>query len=125
MSDWDATHSTMQALWNGLDVEMGTDLRMLPNPNYNKFFFGDTVLALIKNGQYPEYLLNEKVGRILYIMMRSGMLDGRTPQKAYNTTDHQQMALKIAEEGVVLLKNENNFLPLQRGSIKERCSDWL
>ena len=118
MSDWDATHSTMQALWNGLDVEMGTDLRMLPNPKYNKFYFGDTVTALVKKGQYPEYLLNEKVSRILYVMMRNGMLDGRAPKKAYNAPNHQQTALKIAEEGLVLLKNENNFLPLQRNAIK-------
>ena len=118
MSDWDATHSTMQALWNGLDIEMGTDLRMLPNPSYSKFFFGDTVTTLVKKGQYPEYLLNEKVSRILYIMIRNGMLDGKSPKKAYNTPDHQQTALKIAEEGLVLLKNENNFLPLQRNAIK-------
>lgn len=118
MSDWDATHSTMQALWNGLDVEMGTDLRMLPNPNYSKFFMGDTVLALVKKGQYPEYLLDEKVKRILYVMIRNGMLDGRVPKKAYNEPSHQKAALKIAEEGLVLLKNENNFLPLRRDQIR-------
>jgi len=118
MSDWDAVHSTMQPLWNGLDVEMGTDLRMLPNPNYGRFFMADTVLSLVRKGQYPEYLLNEKVSRILYVMMRNGMLDGRVPRKAYNTPDHQQAALSIAAEGIVLLKNENNFLPLQGRRIR-------
>jgi len=118
MSDWDATHNTMQAFWNGLDVEMGTDLRMLPRPDYNRFFFGDTVIALVRNGQFPEYMLDEKVRRILYVMMRNGMLDGRSPNKAYNTAAHQQAAFKIAAEGLVLLKNENHFLPLQKEQLK-------
>jgi beta-glucosidase len=119
MSDWDAVHSSMQALWNGMDVEMGTDLRMLPNPDYRKFFMADTVLTLIRKGQYPEYLLDEKVSRILYVMIRNGMLDGRAPKKAYNAPDHQQTALKIASEGIVLLKNDNGFLPIRRDRVKK------
>ena len=37
---------------------------------------------------------------------------------AYNTKEHQQTAAKVAEEGIVLLKNEGNFLPLNKSNIK-------
>ena len=118
MSDWDAVHNTMQALWNGMDLEMGTDLGMLPNPNYGKFWMGDTVVALVKSGRFPEYMLDEKVRRILYVMYKTKMLDGQRKKGEYNTKAHQQTALKVAEEGIVLLKNQNNMLPLNKTAIK-------
>lgn len=118
MSDWDAVHNTTQAFWNGLDLEMGTDLHMLPNPQYGKFFLGDTLVSLVRRGQLPEYMLDEKVRRMLYVMMKTGQLDGRKPAGAYNTRENQQVAARVAEEGMVLLKNENAFLPLRRSGIK-------
>ncbi|MDB5200820.1 MAG: glycoside hydrolase family 3 [Ferruginibacter sp.] len=118
MSDWDAVHNTMEALWNGMDLEMGTDLHMLPNPDYSKFFLGDTVVALVKSGRFPEYLLDEKVRRILYVMYKTNMINGKPLKGEYNTKAHQQTAAKVAEEGIVLLKNQNNFLPLDRSKIK-------
>ncbi len=118
MSDWDAVHNTMQALWNGMDLEMGTDLHMLPNPNYGKFWMGDTVISLVKSGKFPEYLLDEKVRRILYVMSKTKMLDGGRKKGEYNTKSHQQTAAKIAEEGIVLLKNQSNILPLNKTAVK-------
>jgi len=118
MSDWDAVHNTAQAYWNGMDLEMGTDLGMLPNPDYGKFKLGDTVVTLIKAGKLPEYLLDEKVRRILYVMFKTGMIDGQVKKGEYNTKAHQQTALKVAEEGIVLLKNDNNTLPLNKNTVK-------
>jgi beta-glucosidase len=118
MSDWDAVHHTTQALWNGMDLEMGTDLHMLPNPNYGKFWMGDTVVALVKAGKVPEYLIDEKVRRILYVMYKTKMIDGNRKKGSYNTKEHQAAAAKIAEEGMVLLKNNNNTLPLNKSSVK-------
>jgi beta-glucosidase len=124
MSDWDAINNTMQAIWNGLDLEMGTDLRMRNNPDYGKFFMGDTVIALVKKGLVPVYLIDEKVRRILNVMYKTGMMGGKTSPGEYNTKEHQQIAAKIAEEGIVLLKNEapqgqaNKILPLDKNSIK-------
>ncbi len=118
MSDWDAVHSTEEAYWNGLDLEMGTDLRMLPNPDYNKFFFGNNLLALLKAGKLSENILNDKVSRILYVMFKTSMIDGKLKKGDYNTKAHRQTALSIAEEGIVLLKNENNILPINKSSIK-------
>ncbi len=118
MSDWNAVHSSSQAFWNGMDLEMGTDLGMLPNPVYGKFYLGDTIVSLIKAGKLPEYLLDEKVRRILYVMFKTGMIDGQLKKGSYNTLAHQQTAAKVAEEGIVLLKNENNILPLNKNKIK-------
>lgn len=112
ISDWGAVHSTQQALWNGTDVEMGTDLSLGEKPDYRKYFMGDTVLALVKNGKVPEYLINDKVRRILYIMLKTHVIDKQRKKGAYNTKEHQQTARQIAEEGIVLLKNQNNMLPI-------------
>ncbi len=112
ISDWGAVHNTMEALWNGCDLEMGTDLSMLPNPRYDKFFMGDTVTKLVRTGKIPESLLDEKVSRILYVMAKTTMLDRNRKKGEYNTIAHQQTAGTVAEEGIVLLKNENNILPL-------------
>jgi beta-glucosidase len=118
ISDWDAVHSTTEAFWNGLDLEMGTDLGMLPNPNYNKFYFGDRLLALLKAGKVSENILNDKVSRILYVMFKTSMIDGKLMKGEYNTRAHQQTAATVAEEGIVLLKNKDNILPLNKNNIK-------
>ena len=118
MSDWDAVNNTMQSLWNGMDLEMGTDLHMLPNPDYGKFFMGDTVISLVKSGKVPGYLIDEKVRRILHLMFKNGMIEGVQAKGAFNTKAHHETAAKVAEEGIVLLKNQNNILPLNKGSLK-------
>lgn len=112
MSDWGAVHNTVEALYYGCDLEMGTDLSMLPKPDYSKFYMGDTVIALVKSGKVSESLIDEKVRRILYVMYKTNVIDGVRKKGEYNTRAHQQTAEKIAEEGIVLLKNENKTLPL-------------
>lgn len=113
ISDWGAVHSTTQAIWNGTDDEMGTDLDMGPHPDYSKFFMGDTVVRLVKSGKIAESLIDEKVRRILYVMFKTNMIDGHRQKGSYNTKEHQQTAEKVAEEGIVLLKNDGNILPLK------------
>ena len=77
MSDWGAVHNTLEALQNGTDLEMGTDLGMLPHPDYSKFFMGDTVMALVKSGRVAEPVIDDKVKRILRIMYRTQMIGGQ------------------------------------------------
>lgn len=110
MSDWGAVHNTMEAINNGTDLEMGTDLALGPNPDYGKFFLGDTVISLVKGGQVDEKIIDDKVRRILRIMFKTHMF-GKRPGGSLNTSEHQSTALKVAEEGIVLLKNDN-VLPL-------------
>lgn len=118
ISDWGAVHHTKEALLNGCDIEMGTDLSMLPKPDYHKFYMADAALKMVQSEEVPELVIDDKVRRILRVMYKTGMLNGTRPAGAYNTKEHQQTALKIAEEGIVLLKNENNILPLKKASIK-------
>ena len=116
ISDWAAVHNTREAALNGCDLEMGTDLDMLPNPDYNKFYMGDSLILLVKAGVVPESIVNDKVRRILRLMFITHKFDTRKPGEV-NTPEHQQTAKKIAEEGIVLLKNES-VLPLVEGGIK-------
>jgi beta-glucosidase len=118
MSDWNAVHSTSQAIWNGTDLEMGTDLSMGPRPDYSKYFLGDTVVNLVRSGKVPEYIIDEKVRRLLRVMYKTNMIEGKRKPGAYNTKEHQQTAARVAEEGIVLLKNENNMLPLNKDRVK-------
>lgn len=121
MSDWGAIHSTMEAVENGADLEMGSEFTVSSanNPDYGKFYMGDTVVALVKNGTIKESLIDDKVRRILRLMLKTNVIDKstRTPG-AINTAEHQAVALKVAEEGIILLKNEGNILPLKKESMK-------
>lgn len=114
MSDWGAVHNTMEALWNGTDLEMGTDLSNIP---YNRFFLGDTVTAIVKKGLVDEKLLDEKVRRILYVMHKIHKF-GNRPTRNFGTAEHFETARKVAEEGIVLLKNENGILPVNKTSVR-------
>lgn len=124
ISDWAAVHSTMQALWNGCDIEMGTNV----GKNWGRCYMGDTVVALVKAGKVPEYIVNEKVRRILYVMFKSNMIAGKTNPGIANSKEQQLVAAKVAEEGMVLLKNEEDILPFKNtvksiaviGSIADR-----
>ena len=117
MSDWGAVHNTMEALKNGTDLEMGSDIGS-PRRDFNNFFLGDTVLAVVKSGAVKESVVDDKVRRILRVMYKTHAIDGQRKKGEYNTVAHQQAALHIAEEGIVLLKNENNILPLNKSSVK-------
>lgn len=116
MSDWGAVQNTMEAINNGTDLEMGTDLLLGPNPDYGKYFLGDTVISLVKSGAVDVKLIDEKVRRILRIMFKTKVFGGRTPSQI-NTKEHQAVALQVAEEAIVLLKNDN-ILPIDRTKVK-------
>lgn len=110
-SDWGSVHDTKEALYNGTDVEMGTDIFMGANPAYNDFFLGKEVVRLVEDGDADVRLIDDKVRRILRVM-RKAKLSGNS-QGSINTARHQETALKVAEQAIVLLKNES-ILPLNR-----------
>jgi beta-glucosidase len=95
ISDWGAVQNTMEAITNGTDVEMGTDLGLGPNPDYGKYFMGDTVVSLVKAGTVDEKLIDDKVRRILRIMFRTNMF-GKRKEGAFNSPEHQSTALHVA-----------------------------
>ncbi len=134
MSDWGSVHDTQEALRNGTDLEMGTDLSLMyrsvdqsqatatastaatpARSYYDQFFLADPALAAIKKDPTLVPLLDDKVRRILRVMYATHQLgDTKRQPGAYNTKEHQATALHVAEEGMVLLKNEGNLLPLQK-----------
>lgn len=106
VSDWAGTHDTDEAVRNGLDIEMGTPV------DYQDYFMARSFYEGVRNGTYPVSLLDDKVRRILYVMMETGMLNRPRRCGARNTQEHQQIAKSIAQESIVLLKNEDRILPL-------------
>jgi len=112
MSDWNGTHNTRGAVLGGLDLEMGTEI--LP---YDRFFMAGAFRDGLNKGDFPIEVLNDKARRNLRQMLETKAIEGRAPG-AINTKDHQATARRVAEESFVLLKNENNALPLDINKIK-------
>lgn len=112
ISDWNAVKNTMEAVTAGVDLEMGSELPKLGEgpPNYGEFHMGDTLVTLVENGTVDVALIDKKVRRLLRTMYRVNAFEGREGG-AYNTPEHQQTARQIADEAIVLLKNEG-ILPL-------------
>lgn len=116
LSDWGAVHSTVEALKYGTDIEMGTDLDMMPEPDYGDFFLGDTVVSLIEDGAFPEELIDEKVMRILRLMHGINIFSDDRVEGERDTKEHHAVVREIAEESIVLLKNDG-ILPLAADGI--------
>lgn len=113
ISDWGGTHHTKEAIYNGLDIEMGTpsDDNLPKQIAYNNNFLGYPFLEKIKNGEVNEYILNNKVKRILRLMYRTSLSKNR-PFGSINNKKHLNTAYNVATEGIVLLQNNDNFLPI-------------
>jgi beta-glucosidase len=111
MSDWDGTHDTREAVLNGLDLEMGTE------KPYENFYLAGPFRDGLSKGEFPMSILDDKVRRNLRQIIAIGALNGRGPG-SINTKAHQETARRVAEEGMVLLKNEGNALPLDDAKIK-------
>ncbi|RUT69760.1 glycosyl hydrolase [Flavobacterium cupreum] len=113
VSDWAAVHSTAKSLKNGLDIEMGT-----PKP-FNEFFLADKLIDAVKSGEVSEAEINLHVKRILRMLFQVKAMGGGERAKGSIATEaHYQDAYKIAAEDIVLLKNENNALPLKLEGVK-------
>ncbi|HEU6447318.1 MAG TPA: glycoside hydrolase family 3 C-terminal domain-containing protein [Verrucomicrobiae bacterium] len=112
MSDWSGAHDTRGCALNGLDLEMGTET------NYDEFYFANPYLKLLQAGDLPMAGLDDKVRRNLRVMLATHVLDADRKTGSLNTAAHQAVARQVAEEGIVLLKNEKRILPLDEKKIK-------
>ncbi len=110
VSDWGATHSSYRAAVGGLDLEMAGGEGAHFNKNLRK---------LVQKGLVPEEVIDDKVMRLLRLAARTGRLpDAAVPVDAViSTQEHRTAAKKLAEEAMVLLKN-NGILPLDKKKIK-------
>ncbi len=110
MSDWGATHSADKAALNGLDLEMPSGVFMSPK----------NLMPLVKVGQLAKSVVDDKVRRILRMTFAMGF-DKRKQEISEIPKDNPEssaLALRIAREGIVLLKNDRHFLPLNGKRMK-------
>ncbi|MEW6456644.1 MAG: glycoside hydrolase family 3 C-terminal domain-containing protein [Acidobacteriota bacterium] len=109
VSDWGATHSTINAANFGLDLEMP-----------ERIYFGEDLLKAVKSVEVKESIIDDKVRRILRVMFLVGLFDGKSnlDRGALDTKEHREIALQAAREGVVLLKNERKILPINIEKMK-------
>lgn len=115
VTDWGAAHSAVPSMEAGLDLEMGTLI-----DKYEDWYYANPLIEAVKSGKIPMSLVDEKVGDVLRVMIKTNVLD---PKKRFgpgsmNTKEHQQATYDAAAEAIVLLKNQNNLLPLDFSSIK-------
>ncbi len=103
VSDWGATHSTVASALAGLDVEMPTG-----------HYWGDDLRKAVESGQVPMATIDDKLVRRFAKMMEFGLWSQEPPEKPIPAFEHGAVSRSIAEQSMVLLKNDGNLLPLNR-----------
>jgi beta-glucosidase len=109
LSDWGGVSSTVPTALAGLDLEM-------PDGKY----LGPDLARAVAAGEVPVSLIDDKVQRILRLMVRFGLFQKSASPDSLKTDypEHRQLALDVARKSIVLLKNEKNLLPLNLAEIK-------
>lgn len=117
VSDWGGVHDTKEALMNGLDIEMSV------TDNFDEYYMAKPLIDMIENGEIDKQVvlekIDEKVRHILYVMKELHMFDDYRKSGTYNDINDRAALRKTAEESVVLLKNDNNVLPLDKKQIRK------
>ena len=116
MSDWAGCHDTDEAVRGGLDVEFGTRVgKKMPAGEsvYDTYYLAQPYKEGILAGEYDEEGLNDRVRRVLRLTFRTAMNMDK-PFGSMCTQEHLDVARKVAQEGIVLLKNEGDVLPVRK-----------
>lgn len=114
VSDWGGAHDTDQAVKNGLDMEFGTGTNGLSEGTrnaYDNYYLAMPYKKGILSGKYTDKELNDKVRRVLRLYFRTTMAQHKN-HGFFCSEAHYEAAKKIAEDGIVLLKNDGNVLPI-------------
>lgn len=106
ISDWGGVHHTEEVALHGVDIEMSV------TPDFDDYYMATPLLQAIREGRIDESIIDKKLERILLLMERLQLDNPDRKCGAINTVEHQQTIQEIAEEGIILLKNETNHLPL-------------
>lgn len=116
VSDWGGVHDTQLSAMSGLDIEMSV------TDNFDEYFMADPLKKAVEQGMIPEVKVNEKVIRILMLMIKLHMIkEEDAPERKsgkYNSPGHRKTALEIARESLILLKNKRKILPLNPRKVK-------
>ena len=114
VTDWGGCHDTYKSAMNGLDIEMGTGTNGLTSEaefTYDDYYLGKMYRQQLKEGKIPMSVLDEQASRILRLIFRTAM-NRQKPFGRFTCQEHYDACRQIADEGIVLLKNDNNILPL-------------
>ena len=110
ISDWFGTNDTNRCATGGLDLEM-------PGPGR---FFGAPLVAAIADGVVDEAVLDDKVQRLARLAYRVGALEGSPAAPAFvdpGDVNERQVLREVAAAGMVLLRNQDQLLPLDRSEL--------
>ena len=116
MSDWAGCHDTREAVLGGLDVEFGTKVgKKMPAGEsvYDIYYLANPYKKGILEGEFSEEGLDDKVRRVLRLTFRTAMNVDK-PFGSMCTQEHLDVSRKVAQEGIVLLKNEGGVLPVKK-----------
>ncbi len=116
ISDWGAIHKTKEAAAVTIDVEMSVF------PDFDDYKFANPLKEAIEKGEVPISVVDGKVRNILRMMFRLKMIGKYKNMRktgTYNAPAHREIVLKTAEESMILLKNDNNKLPLDKKKVKK------
>ncbi len=116
ISDWGAVHNTKEAAECSMDIEMSVFA------DFDDYKMADPLKEAIMKGEISEETVNAKVRNILRMMYRLKMIGKQKEERkagVYNTPEHREMILRTAEESMILLKNDNQILPLNPAGIKK------
>lgn len=108
VTDWGGAHDTREAVFNGLDIEMGTytdGLTSGRNFAYDNYYLARNYLEGLQSGVYPVSTVDDKAARILRLIFRTAMNRNR-PWGSFASEAHFDAARQIGTEGIVLLKND-------------------
>lgn len=105
ISDWYGTYSE-GVVGSGLDLEM-------PGPGR---WMGEKALEMVRSGEVDEDVIDDKVLRLLRTLERTGALDQEEipEEKAVDRPKDRQLIRQVGGEAIVLLKNEEDLLPLDQ-----------
>jgi beta-glucosidase len=120
ITDWGGAHDTKEAALNGLDIEMGTGTDGFTSNSknaYDSYFLADPYLKMLRSGEIPVSNVDEKAIRILRLIFRTAM-NVNKPYGSLATEDHHNAGRTVAEQGIVLLKNTANLLPIDAAKYK-------
>jgi beta-glucosidase len=107
VSDWGGTHSTGKAVLAGLDQEM-------PGGRY----FGAALKKAVEGGEVPAARLDDMVHRILRTVFACGLVDEPPAPRVVDVFGGLETAQRVAEQSIVLLKNDGGLLPLDAGKVR-------
>lgn len=121
ISDWGAVHDTRTAVTGGLDMEFGSWTNGLTNGRsnaYDNYFLAEPYLKGIQEGTYSTAELDDKVRRVLRLTFRTAMNRNR-PYGSMGSDEHVAACREIGQEGIVLLRNEGDILPVDLDKTKK------